>query len=84
MIAAIIEARSCERFYALIPHLDEELAKFYYSLVRAEARHFEGYRDFAYRLADEETVAAREKQLLTKEKDLIQREDKVFCFHSGI
>lgn len=84
IIAAIIEARSCERFYALVPHLDEELAKFYHSLVRAEARHFEGYRDFAYTLCDNDTVKAREQRLLDIEKDLIQRADKVFCFHSGV
>ncbi len=29
LIGAIIEARSCERFAALAPHLDDELAKFY-------------------------------------------------------
>lgn len=84
IIASIIEARSCERFYALIPHLDESLAKFYFSLVRAEARHFEGYRDYAYTLDKKEVVQSRENELLKLEKDLILRQDKVFCFHSGV
>jgi len=43
IVGAIIEARSCERFYSLIPHLDEDLAKFYESLLKSEARHFEDY-----------------------------------------
>ena len=33
IIGAIIEARSCERFAALVPYLDDELAKFYVSPV---------------------------------------------------
>ena len=37
---AYIEARSCERFAVLVPHLDEQLATFYGSLLRSEARHF--------------------------------------------
>ena len=36
---AYIEARSCERFAKLAPHLDDELNKFYVSLLRSEARH---------------------------------------------
>ena len=32
IVGAFIEARSCERFAALIPHLDEHLAAFYLTL----------------------------------------------------
>ena len=42
IIGALIEARSCERFAALAPYLDDELAAFYGSLLKSEARHFEG------------------------------------------
>ena len=43
VVGAFIEARSCERFEALVPHLDEELGKFYFGLLKSEARHFQGY-----------------------------------------
>ncbi len=39
---AYIEARSCERFAALAPWLEEDLQKFYLSLLRSEARHYRG------------------------------------------
>ena len=41
IVSAIVEARSCERFEAVIPVLDEELAQFYTSLLKSEARHFQ-------------------------------------------
>ena len=37
VVGAFIEARSCERFEALVPHLDEELGKFYFGLLKSEA-----------------------------------------------
>src|SRR5690606_37786555 len=40
IIGAFIEARSCERFARLAPHLDAELQKFYVGLLNSEARHF--------------------------------------------
>lgn len=84
IIAAIIEARSCERFHALIPHLDEELQAFYVSLVRSEARHFEMYIDFAKTLTEPFAVEERMGVFLEAEKTYIESEDSVFCFHSGI
>src|SRR5690606_34317742 len=47
IVGAIIEARSCERFAKLAPHLDEELANFYNSLLKSEARHFKDYLNLA-------------------------------------
>jgi tRNA-(ms[2]io[6]A)-hydroxylase len=38
LVSAIIEARSCERFAALVPVLDEELAEFYASLLKSLPR----------------------------------------------
>lgn len=40
LIAALIEARSCERFKLLADGLGSELADFYRALMVAEARHF--------------------------------------------
>lgn len=82
IIGAIIEARSCERFVALIPHLDEELAKYYRSLVKSEARHFEDYLLLA-RLYSSQPIAGRMDALLDVEQSLIESPDSQFRFHSG-
>ena len=83
LIGAIIEARSCERFNALIPRLeDTNLAKFYASLVKSEARHFQDYLGLAARYGD--NLKERLDLFLARENQLIASEDKVFRFHSGI
>jgi tRNA 2-(methylsulfanyl)-N6-isopentenyladenosine37 hydroxylase len=82
IIGAIIEARSCERFVALIPHLDQELAKYYRSLVKSEARHFEDYLMLA-ELYSSEPITERVVQLLQVEQELIESPDAQFRFHSG-
>lgn len=83
ILGAIIEARSCERFYCLIPHLDEHLAKFYTRLLSSEARHFQTYLDFAREFADE-PIDQRVNEFLQAEKQLIEGEDDQFRFHSGV
>lgn len=57
VVGAFIEARSCERFEALVPHLDEELGKFYFGLLKSEARHFQGYLKLAYQYGDAKDIA---------------------------
>src|SRR5690606_30598269 len=59
LIGAFIEARSCERFAALVPWLtgtgrpaDLELADFYAGLLASEGRHFRHYLDLAQARAD--------------------------------
>lgn len=82
LIAAIIEARSCERFHALIPHLDDELASFYEDLFVAEARHFHLFVDCAKRLTSNATD--RLTELVGHENSILQQEESIFRFHSGI
>lgn len=93
IVGAYIEARSCERFARLIPHLDDELAKFYRSLVKSEGRHFEDYLMLARRYAEEDRhaeeggdsdVEARIAFFGECEVDLICRVDSEFRFHSGL
>ncbi len=85
IVAAIIEARSCERFMRLIPLLDTELSAFYQSLVKSEARHFENYLHFALdKAADKEWVKERQQALLNKERLLIESQEALFRFHSGV
>ena len=50
IIGAYIEARSCERFAKLVTVLDDELVRFYSSLLKSEARHFQDYLDLAIQL----------------------------------
>jgi len=83
---ALIEARSCERFAALVPVLPQDLAKFYAGLLASEARHFEDYLAFARR---ETGVSAghfdeRLRELKSLEARLISEPDPQFRFHSGL
>ncbi len=83
IVGAIIEARSCERFEKLAPHLDEELQKFYMSLLKSEARHYRDYLSLAENAAEGESIDDRVALFLERDKDLIQRGDDEFRFHSG-
>lgn len=83
IVGAIIEARSCERFAKLAPHLDQELATFYNSLLKSEARHFKDYLSLAEKVAGG-PIDARIKLFLTIEKELVQGRDEEFRFHSGL
>lgn len=80
---AYIEARSCERFAALAPWLDDDLQKFYLSLLRSEARHYQDYLDLAQKIAGED-ISERVRQLGEAEAALILRPEAEFRFHSGV
>ncbi|MFG1491164.1 tRNA isopentenyl-2-thiomethyl-A-37 hydroxylase MiaE, partial [Oceanospirillum sp. HFRX-1_2] len=82
IIGAFIEARSCERFMALIPHLDEALGKYYQSLVRSEGRHYRDYLDLAQQYASA-PIDERIAFFAEVEKELIESDDDTFRFHSG-
>ncbi len=82
IIGAIIEARSCERFSKLAPFLDDDLQKFYLSLLKSESRHFQDYLDLAKSYADFD-ITERVALFLDKEKALILEPDEEFRFHSG-
>lgn len=82
IVGAIIEARSCERFAKLAPHLDPELSKFYSSLLKSESRHFEDYLRLAQQAAGKD-ISERVEMFLAREQELIQAPDEEFRFHSG-
>lgn len=82
IIGAYIEARSCERFAKLAPHLDEELSRFYTSLLRSEARHYQDYLALAEQYAGED-ISERVAFFGALEADLILTPDEQFRFHSG-
>jgi tRNA-(ms[2]io[6]A)-hydroxylase len=85
LVGALIEARSCERFAALVPHLPANLGKFYAGLLASEARHFEQYLNFAREEVDvsDEAFDARLGELKEIEARLISSPDTQFRFHSG-
>jgi len=88
IVGAIIEARSCERFAALAPHLDEPLSKFYLSLLKSEARHYEDYLGLAKAQSPDNSVGEpfdeRVNYFLAIERESILSEDRTFRFHSGV
>lgn len=91
IIGAFVEARSCERFYALAPLVDEELGRYYRYLLKSESRHFEDYLALALDVAKtaklknaEEDIQTRIEHIREIEKALILSSDDLFRFHSGV
>ena len=82
IVGAIIEARSCERFAALAPHLDATLSDFYTGLLKSEARHYRDYLTLAEQAAGN-SVEDRVATFLALEQQLIETPDTEFRFHSG-
>jgi tRNA-(ms[2]io[6]A)-hydroxylase len=74
LVAALIEARSCERLGLLaeaLPGVDDALARLYRGLLAAEARHHGEYVALALALFPEEPVRARLAELAAKEAEAI-------------
>jgi len=83
IIGAYIEARSCERFASLAPHVDKRLGDFYVSLLRSEARHYQDYLTLAEQVAGKD-IRERVKYFAEVEAELITTADNDFKFHSGV
>lgn len=72
LFAAMIEARSCERFKILSEQLeDEDLKIFYRSLMESEARHYTTFLHFAKKYGDGIDVEQRWNDFLKFEADLM-------------
>lgn len=84
VVGAFIEARSCERFEALVPHLDEELGRFYHGLLQSEARHYQGYLKLAHQYGEAADIAKVIERVRVAEAELIESPDTEFRFHSGV
>ena len=95
IVGAFVEARSCERFAELAPHLDKQAGRFYTSLLRSESRHYLDYLSLARQYADEsieegikkksnKSIEERINYFATLEAELISSVDTEFRFHSGI
>ncbi len=73
LIAALIEARSCERFKVFSENMeDAELSKFYKDLMISEANHYTLFLGFARKYQDREIVDKKWKALLAFEAEMMK------------
>ena len=88
--AAVVEARSCERFSAVSNQVPEKIGNFYRFLLNSEARHFRDYIHLARAHAKNSRasicdgyVDRRIEKFLDIDRELITQVDQEFRFHSG-
>ncbi len=73
LYAALIEARSCERFRLLSEELeDKELAEFYHKLMVSEASHYTMFLKFARQYGEKSEVDKKWQDLLTFEAEIMK------------
>ncbi|MCH2489136.1 MAG: tRNA-(ms[2]io[6]A)-hydroxylase [Flavobacteriales bacterium] len=73
LYAALIEARSCERFRLLSEQLkDKELAEFYRKLMVSEANHYTMFLGFARKYGERAEVDAKWNELLAYEAEVMK------------
>ena len=73
LYAALIEARSCERFRLLSEKLkDRELAEFYRNLMVSEANHYTMFLNFARKYGDRKEVDQKWQDLLEYEAEIMK------------
>lgn len=82
LYAALIEARSCERFRLLSEKLeDKELAGFYRSLMVSEANHYTMFLNFARQYGDRKEVDQKWQELLQFEAEIMKDLGKSETIH---
>lgn len=82
LYAALIEARSCERFRLLSKELkDKELAQFYKNLMVSEANHYTMFLSFARQYGNKKEVDAKWQQLLEYEAKIMVNLGKKGTIH---
>lgn len=82
LFAAMVEARSCERFRVLSQNIkDEELASFYHELMVSEANHYTLFLKLAKKLTEGTDVDKRWKEWLAFEAEVIQNYGKDETIH---
>ncbi|MCR9153653.1 MAG: tRNA-(ms[2]io[6]A)-hydroxylase [Croceimicrobium sp.] len=73
LIAALIEARSCERFKVLSDNIeDQDLADFYRKLMVSEANHYTMFLKFARDFGDRDEVDTMWDELLSFEAEVMK------------
>lgn len=82
LYAALIEARSCERFRLLSEELeDKELAEFYRKLMVSEANHYTMFLGFARQYGNRKEVDEKWQKLLDYEADIMKDLGKKETIH---
>lgn len=82
LYAALIEARSCERFRLLSENIaDPELAEFYRKLMVSEANHYTMFLKFARKYGDKAEVDKKWADLLTYEAEIMKDLGKKETMH---
>ena len=82
LYAALIEARSCERFRLLSEALeDKNLAKFYRKLMISEANHYTMFLGFARQYGNKEEVDKKWQDLLNFEAEIMKELSKNETIH---
>lgn len=82
MFAAMIEARSCERFRILSEEInDADLREFYRGLMESEARHYTTFLNFARKYGEGIDVEKRWQEFLDFEATLMDKYGKKETMH---
>lgn len=82
LYAALIEARSCERFRLLSEELeDKELAEFYRNLMVSEANHYTMFLGFARQYGNRKEVDEKWQKLLEFEAQIMKDLGKTQTVH---
>jgi len=82
LFAAMIEARSCERFRILSEEIaDPDLAEFYRSLMESEARHYTTFLGFARKYGEGVDVDQRWNHFLEHEAKLMEKYGRSETMH---
>ena len=82
LFAAMIEARSCERFKVLSENIqDPELAQFYRDLMISEAGHYTTFLGFAKQYQENINVEIRWKEWIAYESSIITKYGKQETVH---
>lgn len=82
LFAAMVEARSCERFRILSENIaDDDLKKFYRDLMESEAGHYKLFISLARKYIDREIVDKRWKEFLDYEAKVVANYGKAVSMH---
>ena len=82
LVAALIEARSCERFKVFSENMeDQELSKFYKDLMISEANHYTLFLGYARKYMDRKIVDQKWENLLKFEAEMMKTRGKTAKVH---
>ena len=82
LVAALTEARSCERFKVFADNMqDEELRDFYHDLMISEANHYTLFLGYARKYMDRDLVDKKWNALLTHEAAMMKSRGNVAKVH---